>query len=43
MGDGFSVFADKEDTDIIYWQLQGGMFARLGIDIPRSTLISCSG
>jgi photosystem II stability/assembly factor-like uncharacterized protein len=28
MGDGFSVYADKEDKDIIYWQLQGGVFAR---------------
>ena len=28
MGDGFSVFADREDPNIIYWQLQGGVFAR---------------
>jgi len=27
-GDGFSVYPDKEDPGIIYWQLQGGMFAR---------------
>lgn len=27
-GDGFSAYADKEDPDIVYWQLQGGLYAR---------------
>ncbi len=27
-GDGFAVIPDKFDTDIIYWQFQGGMFFR---------------
>ncbi len=28
MGDGFSVIADKEDNNIVYWQIQGGLFAQ---------------
>lgn len=28
IGDGFSVIADKEDNDIVYWQIQGGIFAQ---------------
>ncbi|MCK4749295.1 MAG: hypothetical protein KAT15_19715, partial [Bacteroidales bacterium] len=28
MGDGFSVYADKEDNNIVYWQIQGGIFAQ---------------
>ncbi len=27
-GDGFSVYADKTDEDILYWQWQGGNFVR---------------
>lgn len=27
-GDGFYVFADREDPDIMYWQWQGGNFVR---------------
>ena len=27
-GDGFYVFADKEDSNILYWQWQGGNFVR---------------
>jgi photosystem II stability/assembly factor-like uncharacterized protein len=26
MGDGFSVIADKEDNQIVYWQIQGGLY-----------------
>ncbi|MFC2116482.1 WD40/YVTN/BNR-like repeat-containing protein [Bacteroidota bacterium] len=28
MSDGFSVMADKEDNNIVYWQAQGGMFGQ---------------
>ena len=28
MGDGFSVIPDKDDNNIVYWQIQGGMFAQ---------------
>ncbi len=28
MGDGFSVMADREDPNIVYWQMQGGLFAQ---------------
>ncbi len=28
MGDGFSVIPDKEDNNIVYWQVQGGIFAQ---------------
>jgi photosystem II stability/assembly factor-like uncharacterized protein len=28
MGDGFSVIPDSKDNNIVYWQLQGGLFAQ---------------
>lgn len=28
IGDGFSVHTDKEDSNIVYWQMQGGLFGQ---------------
>ncbi len=28
MGDGFSVHTDKDDHNIVYWQMQGGLFGQ---------------
>jgi len=40
MGDGFSVHPDRDDPNIVYWQMQGGLFGQTDLRYQSMRLIA---
>jgi len=40
IGDGFSVHTDKDDHNIVYWQMQGGLFGQTDLRYQSMRLIA---